>query len=47
MFGLSKERTTMVDAVDKHRDELEDLAESDLACRWIAEALLDAVDTEN
>ena len=30
--------------VKKHREELEDLADSDLAVSWIAEHLLDAVD---
>jgi hypothetical protein len=34
----------MIDAVENHRDDLADLAESDLACSDIAEALLDVAD---
>lgn len=45
MSALSKEEATMVDAVDEHRDDLEDLADSDLSCSWIAEALLETTDT--
>lgn len=36
----------MVDMIDDHRDDLEDLAESDLACSWIAKVLLETVETE-
>ena len=31
----------MIDAVDDHRTELKDLAESNLPCDWIAKALLE------
>lgn len=33
-----------LEAVRESRDALETLAESDLACSWVAEALLDAAD---
>lgn len=36
----------MIDVVDEHRDELEALANSELCCSWIAEALLEAANTE-
>lgn len=36
----------MGNAVTDHRDDLEALAESDLACNWIAEALLEAAERE-
>jgi len=36
----------MVETVDEHRTDLEDLAKSDLPCSWIAEALLEATETE-
>lgn len=36
----------MVDTIADHRDDLEALAESDLSCNWIAEALLDAGERE-
>jgi hypothetical protein len=34
----------MIDAVEQHREDLADLAESDLPCSDIAEALLDVAD---
>jgi hypothetical protein len=34
----------MIDAVEQHREDLVDLAESDLPCSDIAEALLDVAD---
>lgn len=36
----------MVELVEEHRSDLEDLAESDLSCNWIAEALLEATESE-
>lgn len=30
--------------IAKHREELEDVAESDLSCSWIAEALLEVAE---
>jgi len=36
----------MMDQVAERRDELEDLADTDLPCADIAEALLDTTDTE-
>ena len=37
----------MIDAVENHRDDLEDLADrNDLNCSKYAAALLEAVDTE-
>ncbi len=36
----------MADAIDEHREDLEALAESDLRCAWIAEALLEIADSE-
>ena len=37
----------MIDAIEKHRDDLEALAErEDLVCQKYAEALLDAVESE-
>ncbi len=33
-----------LEAVREHRDDLEDLAESDLPVNWVAEALLDVAD---
>lgn len=33
-----------LDKVREHREELEDLAESDLPVAWIAEHLLDVID---
>lgn len=35
-----------LEAVRENREDLEILAEPDLACAWIAEALLDAADEE-
>jgi hypothetical protein len=35
-----------VEAVEENRTHLETLAESDLACAWIAEALLEATDDD-
>jgi len=34
----------MIDAVENHRDDLTDLAESDLPCSEIADALLEVVE---
>lgn len=31
----------MTDVISEHKEDLEDLAESDLACSWIAEVLLE------
>jgi hypothetical protein len=36
----------MIESVDEHRDDLEDLAETDLPAADLAEALLETVDTE-
>ena len=36
----------MTDAIAEHRDDLEALAETDLPAADLAEALLDATDTE-
>jgi hypothetical protein len=36
----------VIDTVDDHREDLEDLAESGLSCNWIAEALLEETRTE-
>lgn len=36
----------MIDTVEQHRDDLEALAETDLPAAEIAEALLDATETE-
>jgi hypothetical protein len=33
-----------LEAVREHRDDLEDLAESNLPANWVAEALLEAAD---
>lgn len=30
--------------ISEHREELEEVAQSDLSCSWIAEALLEVVD---
>jgi hypothetical protein len=35
----------MIEAVEKHRDDLRDLADSDLPASDLAEALLDIVDS--
>lgn len=40
------EAIRMTDPIDEHRKDLEDLAESDLACNWIAKTLLGTADTE-
>lgn len=34
----------MIDAVEDHREDLTDLAESDLPCSDVADALLDVAD---
>ncbi len=34
----------MVDMTEKHQRNLQDLAESDLPCSWIAEALLETTE---
>lgn len=36
----------MVEEIEEHRSDLEELAESDLSCNWIAKALLDETDSE-
>ena len=41
-----KSWSAMIEAVDERRSDLKDLAESALSCNWIAEALLEAADTE-
>lgn len=37
----------MIDAVEDHREDLEDLADSDLPAAELAEALLNATETED
>lgn len=36
----------MIETIEDHRTDLEKVAESDLSCNWIAQALLDETDTE-
>jgi len=37
----------MVNAVEEHREDLHEIAESDLSCSWIAEVLLETTETED
>jgi hypothetical protein len=48
MCGRSSREATMssADPITENREELEDLAERDLACSWIAKALLETMNTE-
>jgi len=37
----------MTDAIEKHQGDLKEIADSDLSCSWIAEALLETTETED
>lgn len=45
-FSRLREAVQMTDSIGEHCEDLEDLAESDLACSWIAKTLLETMDTE-